>query len=56
VIAALIHVLKERQSEIRLSLALGNAKDFNAYQTLVGEYRGLQYALDKLDEQLAEKE
>jgi hypothetical protein len=55
-IGALIHVIKERQATIRLSMAQGNVVSFEAYQRLVGEYQGLQWLLDTIDEQLEEKE
>ena len=55
-IGALIHVVKERQAMIRLSLAQGHAANFEAYQRLVGEYQGLQWVLDAIDAKLAEQD
>ena len=55
-ISALIHVIKERQATIRLSMAQGNVVSFEAYQRLVGEYQGLQWVMDSLNSKLAENE
>ncbi len=55
-IGALIHVIKERQATLRLSLAQGSAPNFEAYQRLVGEYQGLQWLLDTIDAKLAEQD
>ena len=48
-IAELIGAIKERQAEIGLSLAAGNAASWEAYQRMVGEHLGLQRALDILN-------
>jgi len=56
VIGALIHVIKERQAALRLSLAQGRAPNFETYQRLVGEYQGLQWTLDAIDAKLAEQD
>ena len=50
----LISGIKVSQSEIALSLANGNAPTWEAYQRMVGEYRGLQDALDILNNLLRE--
>lgn len=50
----LISGIKASQSEIALSLANGNAPTWEAYQRMVGEYRGLQDALDILNNLLRE--
>lgn len=55
-ILELVHMIKQRQAEIRLSLAEGHASDFQAYQRCVGEYQGLQWTLDTLNAKLAENE
>ena len=55
-IGALIHVIKERQATLRLSLAQGSAPNFEAYQRLVGEYQGPQWLLDTIDAKLAEQD
>jgi hypothetical protein len=51
----LIHVIKLRQAELAASLAFGNATTWEAYQRMVGEYQGLQYALNSFD-RMAEEE
>jgi hypothetical protein len=50
----LISGIKTSQSEIALSLANGNAPTWEAYQRMVGEYRGLQSSLDILNNLLRE--
>lgn len=55
-ISALIHVVKLRQAELAQSLALGNAGNWESYQRMVGEYQGLKYTLDALDNLLKEDE
>lgn len=54
-ISQLIHVVTVRQAELRQSLALGNCFNWEAYQRMVGEYQGLQYALDSLNNLLDEE-
>jgi hypothetical protein len=55
-IEQLIHVIKIRQAELAQSLALGTAFNWESYQRMVGEYQGLKYALDSLDNILREQE
>lgn len=52
----LIHVIKLRQAEIGMSLAQGNAVTWEAYQRMVGEAQGIQFALDAIDRILAQEE
>lgn len=47
--ADLIGVIKTRQAEIAASLAGGTATSWESYQRLVGQYQGLQEALDILN-------
>ncbi|NDF74300.1 MAG: hypothetical protein EB114_08985 [Betaproteobacteria bacterium] len=49
-VAGLIGALKVRQAEISQSLAAGNAATWEAYQRMVGEFLGLQKALDVIDD------
>ena len=53
-IAELIGAIKERQAEIGLSLAAGNAASWEAYQRMVGEYLGLKKALEIVDDLMRE--
>lgn len=53
-IEALIHRIKIRQAEIRESLAHG-MPTWEAYQRVVGEYQGLQSAMDMIDNMLEEE-
>ena len=55
-IEQLIHVIRLRQAELAQSLALGNAFNWESYQRMVGEYQGLKYTLDSLDNILQEQE
>jgi hypothetical protein len=55
-IEQLIHVIKLRQAELAQSLALGTAFNWESYQRMVGEYQGLKYTLDALDNLLREDE
>jgi len=50
----LIGGLKTRQSEIALSLAAGNASNWETYQRMVGHYFGLQESLDILNDLMKE--
>ena len=52
----LIGGLKVLQSEISLSLARGNAPTGETYHRMVGQYQGIQDALDLLDKLLKEDE
>ena len=55
-ISELIHQIKVRQAEIRLSLVDNPVSDHNIYTRIVGEYQGLQWVLDSLNAKLAENE
>jgi hypothetical protein len=55
-IEALIHVIKLRQLEIGTSLAQGNAVTWEAYQRMVGEAQGIQFAIDAIDRILEQEE
>lgn len=55
-ISDLISGIKKRQADISLSLVSGNAINFETYQRLVGQYQGLQEALDILDNIMKESE
>jgi hypothetical protein len=50
----LIGGLKVRQSEIAVSLAAGNASNWETYQRMVGHHAGLQEALHIIDSLLKE--
>jgi hypothetical protein len=52
----LIGGLKVLQGEIALSLARGNAPAWETYHRMVGQYQGIQDALDLLDKLLKEDE
>lgn len=53
-ISELIHMLKQRQAEIRLSLVDSPVGNYDSYNRLVGEYQGLQWVMDSLNAKLAE--
>ena len=53
-VSDLIAGIKASQSEIALSLAQGNASTWEAYQRMVGQYRGLEDALAILNNLLKE--
>ena len=55
-ISDLIHMLKQRQAEIRLSLVDNPVGSYDSYNRLVGEYQGLQWVMDNLNSKLAENE
>jgi hypothetical protein len=55
-VSDLISGIKKRQADISLSLVSGNAINFETYQRLVGQYQGLQEALDILDNIMKESE
>jgi hypothetical protein len=55
-INALIHVIKLRQAEIGMSLAQGNAVNWESYQRMVGEAQGIQFTLDAIDRILEQEE
>lgn len=48
-VSDLIAGIKASQSEIALSLALGNAPTWESYQRMVGRYQGLSDALEILN-------
>ncbi len=50
----LIGGIKARQSEIAVSLAAGNAANWEAYQRMVGQHSGLKEALDILENLMKE--
>lgn len=54
-IEQLIHRVKIRQTELQLSLANGVPSSWEGYQRMVGEYQGLQRALDMIDSMLDEE-
>ena len=51
----LIHRIKIRQAEMHVSLAHGIPASWDQYQRMVGEYQGLQLALDMIDSMLEEE-
>lgn len=53
-IADLIAGIKASQSELALSLAQGNASTWESYQRMVGQYQGLEQALEILNNILKE--
>ena len=55
-ISEIIHQIKHRQAEIRLSLVDNPVGDHVIYSRIVGEYQGLQWVLDTLNAKLAENE
>jgi hypothetical protein len=50
----LIGGIKARQAEIAASLAAGHAANWESYQRIIGQYAGLQEALDILNELMKE--
>lgn len=52
----LIAGIKASQSQVALSLAQGNASTWEAYQRMVGQYQGLQEALDILNNILKDED
>lgn len=50
----LIGGIKSRQMEISVSLAAGNAANWETYQRMVGQYAGLQEALNILNHLMEE--
>lgn len=55
-ISDLISAVKARQQEIAWSLARGSASDHSAYQRLVGEYAGLEYTLETINNLLRDQD
>jgi len=56
VILEIIHQIKHRQAEIRLSLVENPVSNYEIYSRVVGEYQGLQWTLDTINAKLAEDE
>ena len=54
-IEALIHRMKIRQTELQVALAHGVPNTWEAYKRMVGEYQGIQYVLDTIDNMLDEE-
>lgn len=54
-IEQLIHRIKIRQAEIQMSLAAGMPINWESYQRMVGEFQGLQSAMDMIDNMLEEE-
>ncbi|MFM2095246.1 MAG: hypothetical protein RIS70_2370 [Planctomycetota bacterium] len=52
----LIGGVKTRQAEIAASLAAGNAVNWESYHRMVGQYQGLQEALDILNSLMKEED
>ena len=52
----LIHMIKLRQAEIGVSLASGNATTWESYQRIVGEYVGLSWVLQMINQKLEEED
>lgn len=55
-ITDIIHIIKMRQAEIRLSLVDNPVGNYDSYNRLVGEYQGLQWVMDSLNAKLAEND
>ncbi len=51
----LISAVKVRQNEITEALAAGQAKDFEAYQRLVGRFQGLKESIEILNQLMEDK-
>jgi hypothetical protein len=54
-ISQLIHRIKVRQAEIKEALSVGTPMNWESYQRMVGEFQGLQGALDLIDRILEEE-
>ena len=54
-IEQLMQLVTMRQAELQVSLAKGTPITWDAYQRMVGEHQGLQYALDMIDNMLEEE-
>ena len=50
----LIGGIKARQADIAAALAAGHAANWESYQRIIGQYAGLQEALDILNELMKE--
>jgi hypothetical protein len=55
-VSDIIDAVKARQVTIENALAQGNAANYDSYQRLVGEYAGLNSALDIINNLLKEEE
>jgi hypothetical protein len=55
-VSDIIDAVKARQVAIEKALAQGNAANYDSYQRLVGEYAGLNSALDIINNLLKEEE
>jgi len=55
-IEQLIHRMKIRQTELQVALAQGTPMTWDAYQRMVGEYQGIQFVFDTIDNMLDEEE
>jgi hypothetical protein len=55
-IEQLIHRMKIRQAELQVALAQGIPMTWDAYQRMVGEYQGIQFVFDTIDNMLDEEE
>lgn len=55
-VSDLIGRIKERRTELALSLADGYAINIESYHRMVGQYQGLGEALNMLDDILKEKD
>ena len=54
-IEQLMQLVTMRQAELQVCLARGTPITWDAYQRMVGEHQGLQYALDMIDNMLEEE-
>ena len=54
-IEQLLHRIKVKQAEISRALATGSPVTWDAYQRLVGEYRGLEDVIDMVNNMLEEE-
>jgi hypothetical protein len=54
-IEQLIHRIKIRQAELQVSLAQGVPATWDGYQRMVGEFHGLQRAMDMIEAMLDEE-
>lgn len=55
-VADYIHAIETRKAEIRLSIAAGNAANWESYQRMVGIYAGLEEALQIMNNLLKEED
>ncbi len=52
----LINRVRIRQTEIQVSLAKGNMRNWETYQRVVGEHNGLQEVIEMIDYMMKEEE